>query len=118
MRTLRWIPLVLMVAASFLAGAVTPPDHLPAVFSGLVPPGYTLVSPGFKRSVAGEYRPHQGDPGASVVLEPVTDFIPTHLTPQCVVTYVTAAAMNDPTIPHLALQITNCWIPTPTRIAP
>jgi hypothetical protein len=54
MRTLRWIPLVLMVAASFLAGAVTPPDHLPAVFSGLVPPGYTLVSPGFKRSVAGD----------------------------------------------------------------
>jgi hypothetical protein len=54
MKPVRWIPLLVMVIASFFAGAATPPDQVPPPFAGLVPAGCREVSPGFTRGSVGD----------------------------------------------------------------
>lgn len=50
MKRVRFLPLVLMSLATFMAGAATPSDQVPPVFQSLIPKGYRLVSPGFTKN--------------------------------------------------------------------
>ncbi len=45
------LPAILL---TFLASAATPPDQVPAVFKGLIPQGFKLISPAFTRNSSGD----------------------------------------------------------------